>query len=474
MSDNTYPNKLTKIVATIGPATEEESTLMELIKAGMNVARFNTKHGTPEWHIERMKRAKSAAKKLGVNIAILLDLQGPEIRINLPGEASFKLAAGEKAVFTTDKNLKKDNLVFIPQNVIDALKKGDKVSIDDGNGEFEIVENYKNKYVVAKAVSDFTVKHRKTLNTPGVVIDMPSLTANDLAQLDGANDQLVDYVGLSFVRNKEDIRILRKELKKRNLSAAVISKIENQAALDNLDEIIAESDGIMVARGDLAVETPYEQLSYWQKVMIEKSRVAGIPVITATQMLESMIENPSPTRAEISDIANAVFDRTDAVMLSGETTLGKYPVKCVSVQAKVSAFNEKLVETDLPEDFYNGSDFSIADAASYLIRVKEDSLDAVLVLSKTGKTAAQILKTRPGIPVHVVTDDERVANKLALYYAAQPHLVEKFGSKVANAKELVKRLAKADWLKKGQKLLVVHGENIQEGTTDTMSVVEVE
>lgn len=470
----TAPTQLTKIVATIGPATEEESTLAQLIKAGMSMARFNTKHGTPEWHLERMKRVRKVANEMGVHISILLDLQGPEIRINLPGETSFNMATGEKAVFTANKDRTDDNLIIIPQNVINALQKGNLVSVDDGICEFEIIENHNNQYVVAKALGNFTVKHRKTLNTPGVVIDMPSLTENDLAQLDGASNELVDYVGLSFVRNKEDIRILKKELKKRNLSAVIMPKIENQAALDNLDEIIEESDSIMVARGDLAIETPFEQLAYWQKLMIEKCRHYGKPVITATHMLESMTNNPVPTRAEIIDVSTAVLDGSDAVMLSGETTLGKYPVKCVATQAKIAKFNETLVEVDLPEDMSSKEGFTIADAAAYLLRVKEEEIDAVLVLSKTGKTAANIVRNRPKVPVHVVTDDYRVANRMALYYAVVPHVAEKLGGKIANAKDLVKKLAKYNWLEKGQTVLVVHGENIEEGATDTMSIVKID
>lgn len=465
--------QLTKIVATIGPATETEKILAKLIKAGMSMARFNTKHGTPEWHLTRMKRARKVADEIGIHISILLDLQGPEIRINLPRETNFEMTAGEKAVFTSNTNSSADNLIFIPQNVIKCLKNGDKISIDDGICEFEIIKNHKNKYLVAKALGDFTVKHRKTLNTPGVVIDMPSLTENDLKQLDSASNELVDYVGLSFVRNKEDIRILKKELKKRNLSVAIMSKIENQASLDNLDEIIEESDSIMVARGDLAVETPFEQLAYWQKLMIEKCRIANKPVIVATQMLESMIVNPLPTRAEICDVANSILDCTDAVMLSGESALGKYPVKCVATLGKIAAFNEKLVEVDLPEDLHNEEGFGIADAAAYLLRIKEREIDAVLVLSKTGKTAAHIIRIRPKLPVHVVTDDKKVANKMALYYAVVPHVVEKLDGKIKNAKDLIKKLAKYEWLKKGQTVLVVHGDDIEEGVADTMSVVKI-
>ncbi len=465
--------QLTKTVATIGPATETEEILTKLIKAGMNMARFNTKHGTPEWHLARMKRARKAANKLGIHISILLDLQGPEIRINLPGETNFEMAAGEKAIFTSNTKRSDNNLIFIPQNVVKCLKKGDKVSVDDGICEFEILENNKNKYLVAKALGDFTIKHRKTLNTPGVMIDMPSLTENDLKQLDGASNELVDYVGLSFVRNKEDIRILKKELKKRNLSAAIISKVENQAALDNLDEIIEESDSIMVARGDLAVETPFEQLAYWQKIMIEKCRIANKPTITATQMLESMITNPLPTRAEICDVANSVLDCTDAVMLSGESALGKYPVKCISTMIKIATFNEKLVDVDLPEDIYGKESSSIANAAAYLLRIKEKEISAVVVLSANGKIATDIVRVRPKMPVHIVTNDKRIANKMAIYYAMVPHVDKKFNDKIENIKELTKKISKYEWLKKDQTVLVIYSNDAKNEIANTMSIIKI-
>ena len=218
------------------------------------------------------------------------------------------------------------------------------------------------------------------MNTPGIIINMPSLIDNDLVQLDNMTDKDIDFVGLSFVRNKKDIAILRDELKKRNLHADVISKIENQAALDNLDEIIEASDGVMVARGDLAVEVPFEQLAYWQKLIIEKSRTAGKPVITATQMLESMTFNPRPTRAEVSDVANAIYDGTDAVMLSGETTLGKYPVKCVETQSKIALFNEPYAENYLWE--FTGQDCvsAITCAAFNLLANRPDSVDKIVLI----------------------------------------------------------------------------------------------
>ncbi|MGD9129197.1 MAG: pyruvate kinase [Candidatus Woesebacteria bacterium] len=465
--------KFTKIVATIGPATETEEILEELIKAGMNVARFNTKHGTPEWHHERITRVRKVAKRMRVNIAVLLDLQGPEIRIDLPDEGSFDIKKGQKAFFTYNKNLEKNNLVFIPKNVIETLQVGHVVLMDDGICEFKIVDKSKD-CLVAKAINDFTVKHRKTLNTPGVVIDMPSLIKNDYLQLDAVVEDNVDYVGLSFVRDKSDIKKLRKELTKRKINAGIISKIENQAALDNIDEIIADSEGIMVARGDLAVEVPFEQLSYWQKLIIEKCRQASKPVITATQMLESMIDNPRPTRAEVSDVANAVYDKTDAVMLSGETTLGKYPVRCVETQAKIAQFNEKYTEPELMDlDEEDDIEATIAETASFLANMAIQTVDAIVVLSETGATAARILRTRPSIPVHLVTSNYKTSQKMTLYYNVTPHIVNWTTFNIKNAHEIVNKLHRCDWIKARQKVLVIHGTKWKKpGGTNTLSIVQ--
>jgi len=465
-------NKFTKIVATIGPATETEEIIADLIKAGMNVARFNTKHGTPEWHEERIKRVRKVAKEMNVPIAVLLDLQGPEIRINLPGEQSFDLKAGQKAIFTSDDSRSDSNLVFIPQNVVETLEVGNLVLLDDGVCEFEIVKKEK-KHLVAKAFSDFTVNHRKTMNTPGVIVEMPSLIENDYIQLDGAIRTGVDYVGLSFVRNKEDIKILRRELKKRNLRADIISKIENQAALDNIDEIIEASDAIMVARGDLAVEVPFEQLAFWQKLLIHKCREASKPVITATQMLKSMVDHPRPTRAEVTDIANAVYDCTSAVMLSEETTIGKYPVKAVETQAKIVAYNENMMECQVADWMESDSTACITHAAVSLLEHRTDEIDAIVCLTETGFTAKKLARFRPPVVIKAITSNEVTCNKLALLYGVDPHVVKLPAGKLETPQNLVKKLVKQEIIKPKQTVLVICGTIWREpGLTNILALVK--
>jgi pyruvate kinase len=470
--------KLTKIVATIGPASDSEEKLRAMMLAGMNVARFNTKHGTPEWHHKRIVRTKKIAKELNLPVGVLLDLQGPEIRINLQEKDQkngFEMKEGDLAYFTCDTTTDKENLISIPSNVIDVLESGQLILIDDGLCQFEVIQK-EGKTVEAVALDDFTVKHRKTMSIPGVVTDMPVLIENDYVQLDGIQNNEVDYVALSFVRDKNDILNLRRELEKRNLTAGIVAKIENQAALDNLDEIIEASDCIMIARGDLGVEVPFEELVYWQRLMIKKCREQAKPVITATHMLETMIENPYPTRAEISDVAHAIYDHTDAVMLSGETTIGKYPVKSVETQAKIAAFNEKYAEFEVMPCTNDSNGYNIAFAAVNLLHMQPIEVDAMLCISATGRTAAQLSRNRPKVPVHVLTSDDRVFQKLSIYFGVIPHLVSwDEQDKIPNASQLLKKIKGVAWLQPGQKILVTHGPHIKAGgATNTLSLVTVE
>ena len=463
--------KLTSIVATIGPATETEEIIKELIEAGMNVARFNTKHGTPEWHQERIARVRKVAREMDVSVGVLLDLQGPEIRINLPGEKGFEMKEGEMAVFSSDENEGSDNLILIPQNVVDTLQEGNFVMLDDGLCEFEIMEKGKD-HLVAKALGDFSVNHRKTMNTPGVTIDMPSLIEADFVQLDGMAEKGVDFVGLSFVRDKHDIEILKQELAKRKMSADIVAKIENQAALDNIDEIIENSEVIMVARGDLAVEVPFEQLSFWQKLIITKCRFVGKPVITATQMLKSMVDHPRPTRAEVSDVANAVYDSTSAVMLSEETTIGKFPVKAVATQAKIAAFNEKYVESDIEDWMDESNDASVTHAAVYMLQHREKDIDAVVCFTETGNTAKLLARFRPKVPVLAATSSMETYNKLSVVFGINPHIVNLPAEQLASPQELVKELKDQGILESGKNILLIYGSIwAKPGLTNSLSLV---
>jgi pyruvate kinase len=471
--------KRTKIVATIGPATETETVIAELIKAGMNVARFNTKHGTPDWHLERIKRVKSVAKEMNVAVGILLDLQGPEIRINLPEQKAFEVVEGEEVLFANEalsaaELPKSDKMALIPANVIETLQEGHLILLDDGLCEFEVVGK-RDGALVLKALGNFPVKHRKTMNIPGVIVDMPSLIPADLVQLDNMTDADIDFVGLSFVRDKKDIAILRSELAKRNLHADIIAKIENQAALDNLDEIVAASDAVMVARGDLAVEVPFEQLTYWQKMIIAKSRLAGKPVITATQMLKSMVDQPRPTRAEVSDVAHAVYDSTSAVMLSEETTIGKYPVKAVATQAKIASYNEQFIETQLGEWIDDDNLASITHSAVDMLAHSQQKINKVICLTTSGRTAQLIARFCPALTVQAVTSSPQVYSKLSLVYGVEPHLMDGNKISIEHTADLLSYFKEKNLVEVGQTVLLVYGSVFKAtGFANSLSLLKIE
>ncbi|HEX9817798.1 MAG TPA: pyruvate kinase [Patescibacteria group bacterium] len=466
-------NKLTSIVATIGPASESEEVIKQMILAGMNVARFNTKHGELNWHREKIDLVHLVASKLNRPVAVLLDLQGPEIRLDLIGVKSFAVKVGDEITLTSDRDQKGAKTAYIPQPVIDILANGDLVLLDDGAGEFTITTESTTS-LIAKALVDCEVIHRKTLNTPGLVVDLPALVEQDLAHLDHAAQSKVDYVGLSYARGKKDIEHLRLELEKRNLSAGVVAKIENQSALDNIDEIIAASDAVMIARGDLAVEVPFEQLSFWQKMIIAKCRAQAKPVITATQMLKSMVDSPRPTRAEVSDVANAVYDSTSAVMLSEETAMGKYPVKAVETQAKIAAFNEPYVKSNLEDWLDKDKPSSITHAAIYLLEHQLEEIDSLVCLTETGATANLLARFRPKIPIHALTSNEQTYRKLTLDFGITPHIMKFPEGGIQEPHVIAEEVGLQDIIEQGKTALVIYGSVWKTpGLTNSLSIVTI-
>lgn len=464
----------TKIVATIGPASDTIEKIEELILAGMNVARLNTKHNTTEWHAEHVDRIRTAAKKVGKPISILLDLQGPEIRIDIYNQQPFEVKEGDHLYVVSQFQEGLQNQIRIPQNVLDSLNIDNRVSLDDGICRMEVVEKLADKLTV-RALNDFTCRDRRTMNTPGIVIDMPSLVPSDIAKLDMLHQHPVDFVALSFVRNKVDIDILKEELNKRQVSASIVAKIENQSAMDNLDEIIANSDGVMVARGDLGVETPMEELAYQQKEIIKRCRIMGKPVITATQMLKSMVDSPRPTRAEVCDVANAVYDGTDAVMLSEESAMGKYPVETVSIMRRIVAFNEPKAVLPQYKEEMKGMTNAITKMAMSLIEDQIETVDKILVLTETGFTAAQLTRHRPHVPTIVVTDRPETMQCSTLLYGVFPILYPFPEGKILDLALLINQLKEERVIQKGQKILVIHGTIYKSpGFTNTVAVIEVE
>lgn len=463
--------KLSKIVATIGPATESEEILIQMVQAGMNVARFNTKHADPGWHKKIITRVRSVSKKLAIPVSTLVDLQGPEIRINLPHETSFFVKKDEQVVFTSDRTEKNGKVAYVPQELIRCLSEESLVLLDDGICEF-VVESVDNTHLVLKAIGGCEVQHRKTINTPGSILGMPSLTDRDLNYLDKIDSELIDFVGLSFVRDAIDVENLKKELANRQIEAAVIAKIENQAALDNIDEIIDASEGIMIARGDLGVEVEYQQLTYWQKRIIDKCRRAAKPVITATQMLESMINHPRPTRAEVSDVANAIYDGTDAVMLSGETTIGKYPLAAVKTQAEIIRFNEQHASHEINWPANTTSALNITSNAANMLLHSEQKIDKIVCLTETGNTARLISRFRPKLPIYTVTHKLRTYLQATLSFGVEPYLIDFPEGELTVNEALIEKFNQAGITQPGETVMVIHGSVWKKpGLTNTLTLI---
>lgn len=468
-----HTDKLTKIVATIGPASETAEVLGKLIDAGVNVFRFNTKHSTPDWHAEHIKLVQKIADEKGKIIGILLDLQGPEVRLETRDKADVKVVSGQELAI--GQSFVEGIDVIIPHaQIFKLLKPGQDLLVDDGFIETEVIKVEEDQLLV-KIKNDAVIKNRKGVNLPGVDVDFPSLIDRDIEQLNGNARTKIDYVGLSFVRSSGDIKLLRHELTKRHMTAKIVAKIESQPAIDRIDEIIKEADAVMVARGDLGVEVPFEQLAYWQRTIIDKCRMVNKPVITATQMLESMINNPRPTRAEVTDVAHAVFDGTDAIMLSGESAGGKYPVRTVETMARIAKWNESRHSVHKMEFNVVESTSTIAGAVVNIVNsAMKPEIDAVLVFTETGYTARCLSKYRLAIPVIAATDNQNTAESLTLSYGIHPVTIDLPSGPFSSAEGIIKELVKREMLHSGQRVVVVHGYHWQKpGNTNALAIVTV-
>ncbi len=423
--------KKTKIVCTIGPASEKEEILRELMLNGLNVARLNFSHGNYEEHKKRIDTIKKLREELDLPIAIMLDTRGPEIRLKYFKEGEVTLNAGDIFTLTTrdvegDQNIVSVTYVGLSQDV----KKGDKILIDDGLVELEVLEIIDGTDIRCKVLNGGTIKDRKGVNVPGVAINLPAVTKKDIEDIKFGIENHVDFIAASFIRRADDVLEIRKILEDNGGEhIEIISKIENQQGVDNIDEIIEASDGIMVARGDLGVEIEAEKIPILQKQIIKKCNIAGKPVITATQMLDSMIRNPRPTRAEVTDVANAILDGTDAVMLSGETASGKYPIEAVKTMYNIAINTEtssQYLET-LKSKRTLDNKISTTNAISKATCTTAEDLKASAIITATssGYTAKAVSKFRPQSPIIAATTSERVMRKLALVWGVYPVLSKK-------------------------------------------------
>lgn len=450
--------KKTKIVCTIGPATESVEKLTELVDAGMNVMRLNFSHGDFNEHQNRVTNIRKVMKDTGRTVAILQDLGGPKIRTGEFKNAPVTINAGQKFVFTTEQIMGDETKVSINYPLLPKeVKVGGFILVDDGKKKFEITA-IKGKEVHTKCIVGGVCKNRRAVNLPGAYLSVSSITEKDRKDLEFGIKNKVDFVALSFVRRPEDIAELRMLLDKAKSKAHIIAKIETPEALENIDEIINLADGVMVARGDLAVEIPAEEVPLAQKLLIAKCNAVGKPVITATQMLESMIKSPVPTRAEVSDVANAIIDGTDAIMLSEETTLGEYPVEAVKMMSKIALRIESEVYTHDTIAEYNES-HGVTDVVSQSAVRAAHNVGAKLIvaLTRSGSSARMIARYRPAESVLALSDRAENANKLMLVFGVYPMVVPTFKN-VDEILDLVRKTAVGSKLiKKGEKTVIVAG-----------------
>lgn len=414
----------TKIVCTLGPSSEEVCVLQKMVSAGMKVARINLSHGNQEIHRKRMENIKEAARLQGNKVALLVDTRGPEIRIRSFKDGSAELKEGNFFTLTADEvdgDEKKVSVTYsgLPRDV----SPGDTVLLDDGRISLKVVETTE-RDVECRVEFGGTLRDNKGMNLPGVHLDLPVLSEKDREDLLFALELGIDFIAASFVRNRQDVIDIRNLAENAGKGrVGIISKIENRQGLDNYTEILEVSDGIMVARGDLGVEIPVEEVPLAQKYMIEECNRAGKPVITATQMLESMMQNPFPTRAEASDVANAIIDGTDAVMLSGETAVGSYPVEAARTMQRIAKRTEEgLLYEQILEYFEPAMEKTVTDAISYATchTAQELGASAIITSTQSGYTARMVSKYRPRSPVIAVTPVEKVALSLNLSWGVLP------------------------------------------------------
>ena len=416
----------TKIVATIGPATSSETMIRALIEAGVDVFRLNFSHSDPEMHASVAKSIRKISSLLDIPVAILQDLQGPKIRVGeFEGGGPITLSAGDRITLTSKPVV--GNAKLVPttyEHIAEDTKPGDIILLDDGNLELRVLDS-KDTDVLCEVVRGGFLYEHKGINLPGVPLSTPALTEKDIQDLKIGRELEVDYVALSFVRKPSDVELAKKILRDLDSDAPVISKLEKPEAIANLDDILCVSDGVMVARGDLGVEMPPERVPIIQKQVIRKCQERGLPAITATQMLESMISSPRPTRAEASDVANAILDGTDAVMLSGETAVGKYPVEAVRMMRRIAMETEKSIPTRKTESFTNMNPVRALSDAACSMAEDLPEVCAVVPMTRSGYTAQIMSSTRVSVPILAYTYSEKVRRRLALWWGVRALLMPK-------------------------------------------------
>lgn len=457
----------TKIIGTIGPASESEEMLTKLMNAGLNVCRINFSHGGYEENAEKIATIKRVRKNLNVPISMALDTKGPEIRTGKleSGDEKVTITEGQEFTFVHDDiigNNTKATLSY--KELYKDVKPGSTILVDDGAIEFRVKEVI-GQDILCVAQNTGRLGSRKTMNIPDAIVELPALGEKDIKDITNGVKAGFDYIFASFVRRADDVRQIRKLLDDNcGKHIGIISKIESQEGIDKFEEILAESDGIMVARGDMGVEIPFYQVPIVQKHIIKRCNEVGKPVITATQMLESMTSNPRPTRAEVSDVANAVYDLTGCIMLSGECAMGKYPVECVTDMDKIS----RAIEGDLHYwkrfdargNTFDKDDLKGNIAYTSCVTAKEVNADAIVAYTHSGETAYLLSGCRPACPIIAITDDEKTYHKLALAQNVLPVYVEGGANIDETIGKGIAMLEKEGTLEKGDKVVIAGGDKI--------------
>jgi pyruvate kinase len=468
----------TKVVCTIGPASSSEEVLRELILAGMDVARLNFSHGSHEVHAETVARVRKISKELKMPVAVLQDLQGPKIRIGELDEP-FPIKRGDTVFISTTIKKRKDNILPIQYATFARdVREGDLILADDGKVTLNVVETNGEDLVKLEVIYGDAIGSKKGVNLPFTNISLPSLTEKDIRDLEFGLEQEVDWIALSFVRTAQEIRELKSRIRTHGSNTRVIAKVEKPEALKNIDEIIAESDGIMVARGDLGVEIPLEEVPIWQKRIVKKCNLAAKPVIVATQMMESMIENSRPTRAEANDVANAVTDGADAVMLSGETSVGRFPIETVKSMEKIISVVEQaggIYHRNMEAD--KGSPTYIHDSiiVSGVHLAETVTANAIVGMTASGYTAYHLAKCRPKAHIFIFSHNPKMINVLNLVWGVRAYFYDNSESTDKTIDDTTEILRLHRRLKRGD--VVVHCASMplhQRQRTNMVKVTKVE
>lgn len=467
----------TKIICTLGPACDSDDVLRQMIQNGLDCARLNFSHGTHEEQKVRMERVKRIRKELGIPLPILLDTKGPEIRIRLFQNGSVQLKQGQEFSFCSDYDLVGDETkvgLTYPDLAKYVNRPGIIILADDGKASFEVLR-VEGTNVVCKVLNDATLSNRKSINIPNVIVDMPYISEADRADLIFGIQECVDFIAASFVRRKEDVYELRKLLDEYDTSGKIriISKIENTEGIEKMDEIIEASDGIMVARGDMGVEVPFKMLPSIQKNLISKCYYAGKIVVTATQMLDSMQTNPRPTRAEVTDVANAIYDRTTAIMLSGESAAGKYPLEAVSTMKDIALYTEGDINYRARYYKHNlnlGDDFLSAICNAAVNAAYQVEAKAIICATNHGLTAFKLSAYHPMCPVIAITVNEKACRQLNLAWNVHPVYAEKQKSIDDLFEYAIKKALETGLVKKGDKVIITGASAVGNALTDTIKL----